>query len=198
MKALIGVLLTASILSSKAVDTELRPYSFKNYERYIYDYKEVFRGRRNSARFEVTIRRVKDSFEVRLEGRYREWEGMVSGRFSNAQEVAGFVLMKSYFEHHWLVPLSRTLFSQLLVKALEGRVIKLKPGVKRIDGNTFRIVRKCRAGGLEGMAIEIVKDKELLFRVCLSPYASLPVHVYRRANSGDVYELRLLEYSDIK
>lgn len=123
---------------------------------------------------------------------------MVSERFTDASEVAGFVLMKSYFNHHWLIPLTRTLFSKALVKVLRAKNLDLSPGVKKLDEDTLRVVRKCKVGGLSGRMIEILKGKEVVFRLCLSPYTSLPTYVYKKSEEGNLYEIKLLEYSDLK
>ena len=198
MKALVSLGLTVLLVLPSLANYELKPYLFKDYERYIYDYREIFRKERSTGRFEIVIKRTGDSFEVSISGKYREWEGMVSERFKDAEEVAGFVLMKSYFEHYWLIPLTRTLFSKALVKVLRSGKLDLSPGMKRIDKDTVRVVRKCKVGGLEGRMVEILKRKEAVFRICLSPHTSLPTYVFKKSDRGNVYELKLVEYSDLK
>jgi len=198
MKALIALTLTALTLSLATDNFELKPYQFKEYERYIYNYREVFKGFKNKGRFEILMKRIGEEYEVTIGGRYREWEGIVSERFKDANEIAGFVLMKSYFDHHWLIPLTRTLFSKALVKVLSAKNLDLSTGIKKIDENTMRVVRKCKVGGLSGKMIEIIKGKEVVFRLCLSPYASLPTYVYKKSEEGNLYEMKLLEYSDLK
>ncbi|MDQ7082238.1 MAG: hypothetical protein Q9N34_04120 [Aquificota bacterium] len=48
------------------------------------------------------------------------------------------------------------------------------------------------------MSLELFEGKELIFKVCVYPQASLPIYIYRRTSEGDVYEIELMEYSDLK
>jgi hypothetical protein len=198
MKVLTVLLLGVSVAGIPADKYVLKPYSFKDYERYIYDYSEVFRGSRNRGRFEITIERKEDGFRVSIIGGYREWNGAVSGVFKDAKEVAGFVLMRMYFDHPWLIPLGRTVFSRALVKVLTSKVIDWSPGIKEIGKDTVRVVRKCNVGGLKGNMLEILRKREVVFKICVSPSASLPTYIYRKTEDLDVYELKLFEYSDLK
>ncbi|WP_147424991.1 hypothetical protein [Hydrogenivirga caldilitoris] len=186
------------VLISFSEKNGLNPYRFKHYERYMYDYKETFRGEKATGRYEIVISISGEEYEVSISGKYREWEGVISNRFKNAEELAGFVLMKSYFDHYWLIPLTRTLFSKTLVKVLGSREVELSPGVKEIDKDTFRVVKECKFGGLEGVMMEVWHKKEVVFKLCLTPYTSLPTYVYKKTDEGNVYEIELLEYSDLK
>ncbi len=174
------------------------PYSFKAYERYIYSYRERLRGEERSGGMEILIRRVEGRYRILFRGSYGKWNGSAERDFRSAEEVAGWVLMRMYFDYHWLIPVGRTVFSRGLVRMLLSREIDWTPGRKRTEDGLLRVVRECRAGNLKGRLLELLRDSEALFRLCASESASLPVLVYRRTDEGDLYEIRLTEYSDIK
>ncbi len=193
MKLLLLVILIALTFSQT-----IKPYEFKSYERYLFSYEENFRGARNTALFEIVIRSQREGFLVSITGRYRNWEGIVERRFSHAKEVADFITMRMYFDHYWLIPLGKTIFSRGVVKALTSASLNLTPGIYEIDENTRRVVTECEEGGLKGYSIRISVKGDRVFEVCLSLQASLPIYLYRRDVEGNSYEIKLLEYSDLK
>ena len=196
MKAISLLTLTGALGLSQ--DFVWEPYRFKPYERYIYEYKEVLGGKPASGGFEIIVRRGRGSFRVSIKGTYRKWKGSVSRNFGNAEELSGFILMKMYFDHPWLIPLGRTVLSRGLVRILTSKPIDWSPGRKRVDGMTFRVVRECEVGNLRGRMLEIVEKGEVYFRMCASPSASMPVYLYRKSGKGDAFEIKLIEYSDLK
>ncbi len=198
MKALLALALTAYTFAQAPVQSVPRPYEFKSYERYIYDYRELLSKKKARGRFELIILKKGKEYEVSIEGFYREWSGFVRTKVKDANELAGFILMKMYFLHHWLAPLGKTIFSRALVKVLSSGKVDWTPGGKRVDKDLLRLVRSCKYGGLEGVSLELLKKKELILKVCVSPQASLPIYIYRRTSGGDIYEIELIEYSDLK
>ena len=174
------------------------PFKFKPYERYIYDYREIFRGKRASGGYEITVKEENKSFKVSIKGAYKRWSGSVETQIKNAYELSGFVLMRMYFDYPWLIPLGRTILSRSLVKALTSRPVDWSFGRKKVNENTVRIVRECKYGNLKGRMIELTKKGEVFFRICASTSASLPIYLYRKDDRGNVFEIRLVEYSDLK
>ncbi len=175
-----------------------KPFEFKPYERYIYDYRETFRGKKASGGYEITVRREGDSFKVAIKGAYRNWSESVRVKVRDVYELSGFVLMRMYFDYPWLVPLGRTILSRGIVKALTSKPVDWSFGKRKVDEDTIRIVRECKYGNLKGRMIELIRKREVFFRICVSASASLPIYVYRKSESGDVFEIRLVEYSDLK
>ncbi len=196
MKAIRLITLTSVIAFSQPFLWE--PYKFKPYERYIYEYRETFRSKPASGGYEITIRKEGSSFKVSIKGAYKRWGGSISARVKDAYELSGFVLMRMYFDYPWLVPLGRTILSRGLVKVLISKPIDWSLGRKKIDDDTLRTVKVCKAGNLKGRMVEIVEKGEVSFRLCASPSASLPIYLYKKTREGDVFEIRLLEYSDVK
>jgi len=146
---------------------------------------------------EILIEREGGAFRVTFRGSYRRWSGTVSRTFSTAQEVAGWVLMRMFFDHYWLIPVGRTLFSRALVRALTLQSIDWSPGKKKLEGGVLRIVRECTEAGIRGRLLELQRKGEVFLRLCASPRASLPLYLYRK-EGNNVYEIRILSYSDVK
>lgn len=198
MKAFIVGTLAFYPVISPASDFVWTPYKFKPYERYIYDYSEVFKGKKGSGGFEIVIERKGGSFQVTLIGGYREWSGVVKTEVKNAEELSGFVLMRMYFDHHWLIPLGRTILSRGLVKLLIRKSIDWTLGKFKVDKEKVRIVRRCAYGNLKGRMLEVLKKEERVFALCASSKASMPIYLYRKTEGGNSFEIKLVEYSDLK
>jgi len=198
MKALTALTLTVSLISFNQTGLYEKLYKFKDYERYIYDYHEIFQSRESRGRFEIVIKHQGDAFEVSIVGSYRNWRGSISKKFRDAYEISGFILLRMYFDHYWLIPLGRTLFLRGLVKTLSSKKLDWNLGRKKVGKDIVRKVRECKVGGLKGRMMELVRRQEVVFRLCVSPQDSLPIYVYRKTEEGNVYEIKLLEYSDLK
>ena len=196
MKVIEFLTLTGALVLSQGFVWE--PYRFKPYERYIYEYREIFKGKPASGGFEIIIRKEKSSFRVSIKGAYRKWSGSVSGNFRDVEELSGFVLMRMYFNHPWLTPLGRTLLSRGLIRVLTSKPVDWSLGRKKIDEGAFRVVRECEFGNMKGRMLEILERGEVIFRMCVSPAASMPVYLYKRSGKGEVFEIKLIEYSDLK
>ncbi len=194
--SLVVITLTVSVLAFSTETFFWKPYSFKAYERYDYRYRETLKGKKGEATYRLEIKR-KDGLEILIKGRYRKWKGVIRKNFKNVYELSGFILMRMYFDHYWLIPLGRTLFSRGLVRVLTSKEIDWKLGRKKVDKDTVRIVRSCRFGGLEGRMMEVKKKGVIVFGLCASPKASLPIYFFRKVGE-DSFEIKLEEYSDLK
>jgi len=184
MKAIGALALASAFLLSQTFSWQ--PYEFKPYERYVYEYRELFRGKEHIGSYEIHIEKEGDNFKVSIRGAYRVWEGYISKSFKDAHELSGFVLMKMYFGYPWLIPLGRTVLSRGLIKVLTSEPID------------WKLLKECRFGNLRGRMLEVKGGKSALLRVCVSPSASLPIYVYRGTQEGNAFEIKLLEYSEVK
>jgi len=198
MKALIVGFLAFCPLVSFTSEFVWVPYKFKLYERYIYDYSEVFKEKRGFGSFEVVIEKRGENFRVSIVGGYRGWNGAIKTEVMNDEELSGFILMKMYFDRYWLIPLGRTILSRGLVKLLTKKRIDWTLGRFKVDKETVRVVRRCAYGNLKGRMLEVLRRGERVFALCASPKASMPIYLYRKTEGGDSFEIKLVEYSDLK
>ncbi len=178
-------------------DFRWEAYKFKAYERYLFDYRELLEGETHRGKVEILIEKEGKAFRLTFRGSYRRWSGSVSRTFSTAQEVAGWILMRMFFDHYWLIPLGRTLFSRGLVRALTRQSIDWRLGRRKLEEGVVRIVRECTEAGMKGRLLELLRKGEVFLRLCVSPRASLPLYLYRKEGIN-VYEIRLLSYSNVK
>jgi len=106
--------------------------------------------------------------------------------------------MRMFFDYYWLIPLGRTVFSRGLVKVLMSSPIDWTIGRRRIEEGVLATVIECSTGNLKGRMLELSKEEGELLKICASPSASLPIYVFRQERSGNLYEIKLVEYSDVK
>ncbi len=112
-------------------------------------------------------------------------------------ELSNFILMRMYFRHHWLVPLGRTVFKRSIVKALSGKEIKLYKKKDKVDG-LERIIGRCSVLNMNGMGITILKENEIIFKVCVHEDFSLPLYMYIKDSWGNTFEIEAVYASVVK
>ncbi len=92
--------------------------------------------------------------------------------------------MRMYFDYPWLIPLGRTILSRGLVKALTSGDLNWGLGERKLRDGSVRVVKRCSIGKLTGRMLEVVRKGEVIFRLCASPEASLPIYLLKRSPRG--------------
>ena len=188
-----GVLLVLLLIAT-LTQFHWKPYEFKDRETYRYTYREVFRGEVRVGGFTVQVSRTSGGYRVRIRGFYHRWEGSVERVFKDAEELAGFILIRMYFDH-WLIPLGRTILSRGLVRTLRGREVDWSLGEREVEKGVVRRVVPCRAGGLGGRMLVVEERGVEVLKICVHEEASLPIYMLRRNGEGNEFEIRLVRYS---
>ncbi len=170
-----------------------KPYEFKEREIYFYTYRETFKGERRSGSFTINVEKVREGYRVRIKGAYHRWRGSLERVFRDAEELAGFVLMRMYFEH-WLIPLGRTVLSWGLVRALKRKERDWSLGEKELREGIVRKVVPCRVGGFEGRMLVVEEGEREVFKLCFGGDIPLPLYMMRRDFEGNTFEMELEGY----
>jgi len=169
-----------------------KPYAFGKKERYEYTYREKLGKEVRKGKVEFFIEKKGEEFELTVKGSYHKWKGSADFRFKSVKELAGWITMKMYFKHHWLIPLGKTLFSRGLVQVLLANRLEWTPSK---EGKFHRKVKDCKIASFKGKLLEISRDSEVIFRLCVNRKIPLPLQLYKKTSEGDIFEITLVTYS---
>ena len=181
-----------------------KPYAFKGTEHFKYTITQTAGEEAQTGEYVIDLSKEGEKYRIRFQGKFAGNEGSFSTTVSSPEEI-GATLMAQMFFNPWIAPLTVTLFSPGFLAIPYGGLMmgnwEIGSRWKHTDeeGNvvTVEIPSACEYAGKSGRKLVVKENGEVIYETCVAPGVALPLYVkFRDKNKGDLYEAKLVEYSE--